>query len=322
MTHLGGGVVVLASFILDLVARVPRRPLPGESIVGSDFGMFAGGKGNNQAIAAARSGADVRVIGRLGEDVFAAPFVAALAREGIDARSVARDAEAGTGLAFPLIEPDGQNSIVVLPRANLALRPEHVRTAAAAFDGAAVLLAQLEVPVETAAAAAEMARDRGMRVLLNPAPAPADGLPGHLLRLVDVLVPNEREAETLSGVAVRDAAGAERAARALIAAGCRQVVVTLGRAGAVWVAGQDQPAIWLPPFAVEQVDATGAGDAFCGVLAAGLAAGMNERVALRRASAAGALAVTRMGAEPSMPVAAAIDALLSRQAAGEWDRPG
>lgn len=321
MAEASGGVVVLASFILDLVARVPRRPLPGESIVGSDFGMFAGGKGNNQAIAAARSGADVRVIGRLGDDVFAAPFVAALARERIDARYVARDAEAGTGLAFPLIEPDGQNSIVVLPRANLALRPEHVRAAEAAFEDAAVLLAQLEVPVETVEAAAEMAHACGMHTLLNPAPAPADGLPERLLRLVDVLLPNEREAETLSGIAVRDRAGAERAARTLIAAGCRQVVVTLGRAGAVWVAGQDQPAVWLPPFAVEQVDATGAGDAFCGVLAAGLADGLGERAALVRAAAAGALAVTRMGAEPSMPAAAAIDALLSQQAAGGWDRP-
>lgn len=316
MAQASGGVVILASFILDLVARVPRRPLAGESIVGSDFGMFAGGKGNNQAIAAARSGADVRVIGRLGDDVFAAPFVAELAREGIDAGYVSRDAEAGTGLAFPLIEPDGQNSIVVLPRANFALRPEHVRAAAAAFEGAAVLLAQLEVPVETVEEAAEVAHARGMRVLLNPAPAPSGGLPGRLLRVVDVLLPNEREAETLSGIAVRDAADAERAGGMLIAAGCRQVVVTLGRAGALWVAGRDQPGVWLPPFTVEQVDATGAGDAFCGVLAAGLAGGLDERAALRRAAAAGALAVTRMGAEPSMPAAAAIDELLRWQGVG------
>src|SRR5262249_3133915 len=130
-----GAVVVLASFMMDLVARAPRRPRAGESLIGTDFGMFVGGKGNNQALAAARAGASVRVIGRLGEDTFAPPFLEALAREGIDVKWVLRDAEAGTGVALPLIEPDGQNSIVAIPRANLRVTPEQGREAGGGVAG-------------------------------------------------------------------------------------------------------------------------------------------------------------------------------------------
>src|SRR5262245_13328023 len=166
MRQTGGVVVVLASFMMDLVAQAPRRPRVGESLIGTDFGMFVGGKGNNQALAAARAGARVRVIGRLGDDLFAPPFLEALAREGIDATRIVRDAEVGTGVAMPLVEPDGQNSIVVIPRANLRVTPEQVRSAADAFEEAAVLLAQFEVRVPTVVTALEMAHERGVRVLL------------------------------------------------------------------------------------------------------------------------------------------------------------
>jgi ribokinase len=314
MPDQSGAVVVLASFIMDMVVRAPRRPLPGESLVASDFGMFAGGKGSNQAIAAARLGAHVRVLGRLGDDIFGAPFLELLAREEIDARWVTRDAEVGTGVAFPVIEPDGQNSILVVPRANQRVTPAHISAAADAFAGAHVLLAQLEVARDAVIAAIEQAHSAGLLVLLNPAPAPEPPqapLPDALYPLVDVLLPNEREAEVLSGIAVADAAGAERAGRALLAKGCRSVVITLGRQGALWLPEVEAAPVYLPPFAVVQVDATAAGDAFCGALAATLACGLPRDVALRRAAAAGALAVTRLGAEPSLPRAAEVDALLA-----------
>src|SRR5262245_60421908 len=277
-----GEVVVLASFMMDLVAQAPRRPRAGESLIGTDFGMFVGGKGNNQALAAARAGAGVRVIGRLGDDLFAPPFLEALAREGIDATRVLHDAEAGTGVAMPLVEPDGQNSIVVIPRSNLRVTPEQVRAAADAFEGAAVLLAQFEVRLPAVVASLELAHERGMRVLLNPAPVPepAPPLDAGWLRLVDVLLPNEQEAESLTGIAVQDVPSAERAGQALLRAGCRSVVVTLGRRGALWLPDQEHESVLIRPFPVAQVDATAAGDAFCGVLAASLAAGLEMAAAL------------------------------------------
>ena len=309
-----GSVVVLGSFMMDLVAHAPRRPRPGESLFGSDFGMFVGGKGNNQAIAAARGGAEVRIVGRLGDDLFAPRFLETLDREGISRRWVQQDADAGTGVAMPLIEPDGQNSIVAIPRANLRVTPEQVREAAEAFDGAAVLLAQFEVPVPAVVAALELARERGVYTIVNPAPVP-DPLPasGDWLRLVDLLVPNEHEATGLAGLPVETIADAERAGRALLAGGCASVAITLGSRGALWLPGEGADAMHLPPFNVRQVDATAAGDAFCGALAAALARGYTLEDALKRAVAAGALAVTKHGAAPSLPTTAEIDALLAQE---------
>lgn len=306
-------VVVLASFMMDLVARAPRRPRAGESVFGTDFGMFVGGKGCNQAIAAARLGASVRVIGRLGEDLFAPFFLGALERESIDAAWVARDAEAGTGVALPLIEPSGQNSIVAIPRANWRVTDDQIAEAADAFTSAAALLTGFEIAMPAVLTSLRLAHARGVLTLLNPAPAPnpAPPLDDPMWRLVDVLLPNESEAESLSGVPVRDLDGAERAARVLIDAGCGSVVVTLGSRGALWLPGAGASAILVESFPVEQVDATAAGDAFCGALGASLAEGIDMPHALRRASAAGALAVTRLGAEPSLPRRAEVEALLA-----------
>jgi ribokinase len=294
-----GAVVVLASFMMDLVARAPRRPRQGESVFGTDFGMFVGGKGCNQAIAAARLGASVRVIGRLGEDLFAPFFLGALEREGIDAAWIARDAEAGTGVA--------------IPRANWRVTEDQITEAVDAFTGAAALLTGFEIAMPAVLASLRLARARGVLTLLNPAPAPdpVPPLDDPMWRLVDVLLPNESEAESLSGVPVRDLAGAERAARVLIDAGCGSVVVTLGSQGALWLPGAGAPAVLVESFPVEQVDATAAGDAFCGALGASLAAGIAMPHALRRASAAGALAVTRLGAEPSLPRRAEVESLLA-----------
>lgn len=310
-----GTVVVLASFMMDLVAHAPRRPRSGESLFGTEFGMFVGGKGNNQAIAAARGGAEVRILGRLGNDLFAPRFEETLDAEGISRRWVVRDAEAGTGVAMPLVEPDGQNSIVAIPRANWRVTPEQVRSAADAFAGADVLLAQFEVPLPAVYAALALARERGVYTLVNPAPVPdpPPPVPGDWLGLVDLLVPNEHEAAALSGLPVESVADAERAGRALLAGGCRSVAVTLGSRGALWLPGEERGAVHLPPFDVRQVDATAAGDAFCGTLAAALARGQAHEDALRRAVAAGALAVTKHGAAPSLPAAEEVDALLAQE---------
>src|SRR5579862_8589475 len=172
-----GRVTVIASFMTDLVARAPRRPLAGESLVGTDFGIFVGGKGNNQAIAAARSGAQVAVVGRLGDDIFAPPFYETLAASGIDSAYVTRDPDAGTGTAMIVVDPSGQNSIIVTPRANLRLMPEYIEAARPAFEGAAIVLAQLEVPIPTVLAGARLARQAGARFFFNPAPAPTEALP-------------------------------------------------------------------------------------------------------------------------------------------------
>jgi ribokinase len=296
---------------MDLVVRAPRRPRAGESLLGTDFGMFTGGKGMNQAIAAARSGAGVRVIGRLGDDIFAPPFERAFADNGMNATWVTRDAGAGTGVAMPLIEPDGQNSIVVVPRANMSVTPEDITAAESAFAGADVLLLQFENAQPAVWAAAQRGREHGLRVIVTPAPAQPIA-PEHL-RLADILVPNETEAETLTGIPAETRDGAERAARALLADGCQQVIVTLGSRGALWLAGPDAEAVHLQPIPVRQVDATAAGDAFCGALAAALAGGRDMPEALRWAGAAGALAVTQLGAGPSMPTAEAIAKLLALQ---------
>jgi ribokinase len=291
----------------DLVVRAPRRPLAGESLVGTDFGIFVGGKGNNQAIAAARCGAQVAAIGRVGDDVFAQPAYDTLAANGIDGAYVTRDPEVGTGTAMIVVDPNGQNSIIVTPRANLRLTPRLIEVARPAFEGAAIVLAQLEVPIQTVLIAARLAREAGARFLFNPAPAPAEPLPDELLRLTSIIVPNEVEAAQLTSIATDDQTGAERAARALLERGPQEVILTLGARGALWV-NQNHSEL-IPALPVQQVDATAAGDAFCGALAAALALGEPMAAAVRWASAAGALAVTKMGASPSLPTRAEVERL-------------
>ncbi len=305
-----GRVTVIGSFMTDLVVRAPRRPLAGESLVGTDFGIFVGGKGNNQAIAARRCGAQVAIIGRIGDDIFAQPVLDALAENGIESAYVTRDPDAGTGTAMIVVDPSGQNSIVVTPRANLRLLPWDLEAASAAFQGAAIVLAQLEVPTPTVLAGARLAHDAGARFLLNPAPAPSEPLPEELFRLTTILVPNEVEAEQLTGIPTGDDEGARRAALALLERGPQEVIITLGARGALW-ANRSHIEL-IPALPVQQVDATAAGDAFCGALASALALGQPMFVAVRWASAAGALAVTKMGASPSLPTRAEVEELLDK----------
>ncbi len=304
-----GRVTVIASFMADLVVRAPRRPLAGETLIGTEFNIFVGGKGNNQAIAAARCGGQVSIIGRVGDDVFAQPTLDTLAANGIDSAYVTRDPEAGTGTAMIIVDPSGQNSIIITPRANLRVSPADLEAARAAFEGAATVLAQLEIPIPTVLAAARLAHAAGARFLLNPAPAPSEPLPEELLRLTDIIIPNEVEAEQLTGIPTGNLEGATRAAQALLEHGPQDVVLTLGERGALWVNRSHSER--FPAIPVQQVDSTAAGDAFCGALAAALAQGQPMPAALRWAGAAGALAVTKMGATPSLPTRAEVEKLLA-----------
>jgi ribokinase len=291
---MNGRVCVLGSFMTDLIVNAPRRPAPGETLVGTLFGIHLGGKGFNQAVAAARMGATTAMVGRLGDDDFGDRFRAALDAEGIDRRQVGCDATQGTGVGLPVVEPDGQNSIIIVPQANGAVTTGDVTAAAAQVRDADVLLLQLELPVATALEAARIAAANGTTVILNP--APWQPVPADLLALADVLVPNEVEAAQLLGPDGFDARGAaDRIHRQLRTT----AVVTLGRQG-VAVAAEGVTAT-VAAHDVPAVDTVGAGDTFCGALAAELAAGADLLQAVELANAAAAIAVTRPGGADSAP---------------------
>jgi len=317
-----GTVLVLSSTITDLVARAPRLPLPGESVIGDDFGTFLGGKGFNQAVAAARLGASVIVVGRVGTDTFGDAFASALLQEGIDSSHLTRDHNTGTGTACVMIGTDtGQNSIIVLPRANLALTPGMVEQAmqsilahSAIQADASIFMAQCEMRVATIAAGLRLAHAAGMTTIFNAAPIPHEPFPHDLFTSVDILVVNEAEAATLTGMKVETPANAMEAAEKLLAKGVKHVIITLGARGGIWSTyerGEGQPSHQsIQAIPVKPVDPTAAGDVFCGALAAKLAEGMNIPAALRWANAAGAVAVTRLGALPSLPKTEEVEMLL------------
>jgi ribokinase len=290
-------IVVLGSLNVDFVAPVPVLPGPGETVLGGDLGTFAGGKGANQAVAAARLGGRVAMVGRVGADAHGDLLVRRLEQDGVDAGGVRRDPEAPTGAALIMVAAGGENVIAVAPGANARVDAADVRRAVAAVDDGGLLLLQLEVPLPAVEQAALEAHRAGRRVVLNAAPAARLDLA--LLGNLEAVVANEVEAAALLGRPVGSPAHALEAAAALGAAGARLAVVTLGAAGAaVHAAGRSWRA---QPFPVEAVDTTAAGDAFAGALAAGLAAGVAGEVAVRLASAAGAAAATRAGAQDSLP---------------------
>lgn len=298
-----GRVVVVGSSNTDMIVQADRLPRPGETVLGGDLVMAAGGKGANQAVAAARLGAQVAFVARVGNDMFGAEAIERFRREGLDVSHVVRDPEAPSGVALIVVEPGGQNIIAVAPGANARLSPDDVAAAREVFVGAGVVLLQLEVPVETVLAAAQAGRQAGARVILNPAPAPSGPLPDEIWASVDIVTPNETEAAALTG-----ADAPEDAARALLARGVGIVIVTLGAEGAL-VATRDGMQR-VPGFPVQAVDATAAGDAFNGALAVALARGDDLDVAARYAHAVAAISVTRLGAQPSLPTAAEVEAFL------------
>jgi len=313
-----GKIVVVGSFVYDLIVWLPYFPRMGETLLASEFKMYAGGKGFNQAVAAHRCGAQVSMLGKVGADQFGEAFMEILQKEGIDHRYVIQDASTTTSLGIPMIDPQGDNSIIGVPRANTLVTPAEAEHAAEFIAQHDMLLLQLEIPLSASLEAARIAHRAGMTVVFNPAPA-THPLASLLPRddagepLVDWLIPNEVEAEMLSGIQVRNPDDAIRSGEIILTHGVgRGVVITLGSNGVVAVTYEDH--YLVPAFPMTPVDPTGAGDAFCGAFAAALAEGMNLPQALRFANAAGALAVTVAGAEPSLPGRSKIEALLGDNA--------
>ena len=308
----GADVVVVGSANTDLTVTLPALPRPGETVTGGTLHTGFGGKGANQAVAARRAGAKVALAARMGDDEYAARYLDHLRAEGIDTDAVGRDRRAASGVALIVVDAAGRNQIAVASGANARLRPAHLKAALQRVRAGGVVVAQLEVPIDTVQAAFRAARRAGAATLLNPAPVPvvhadsASGsegrvhpLPEALVRLTDVVVVNEVEAEQLTGLPVADTVAAQQAAAALVASGFGAAVVTLGERGAVWMDGTDGGRVAAPE--VEAIDTTGAGDTFTGYLAAGLASGATLTESVARAVRAASLAVTRRGAQPGIP---------------------
>lgn len=299
-------VLVVGSLNIDLVVRAQRLPRPGETLSGDGFATDQGGKGANQAVAAARMGANVAILGRVGDDEHGRRLLAALRHEGIAVSAVGVDQRLPTGVAAITVARDGENCIVVVPGANHALLPQHVNAASAELNAARVVVAQLETPQATVFHALAIARRAGAITLLNAAPAAA--LSARQLQAVQWLVVNESEAAMLLGSAVDDVTQARAGAQALRALGPGDVVITLGAEGLVHAGADGVTHHTIAK--VTAVDTTGAGDTFVGVLAAALAQGLPATEALRRGQAAAAIAVTRRGAQAAMPTRAEVEAQL------------
>lgn len=290
-------IIVLGSTNTDMVVKAARIPVPGETILGGRFLMNPGGKGANQAVAAARLGGDVTFVAKVGDDLFGREAKALFAKEGIRTDYVLTDRTEPSGVALIMVDDAGENCISVASGANGTLVPGDLAAARAEIENAGVLLMQLETPVETVLSAAQWAASKGVPVILNPAPARA--LPAELLRCVSVLTPNESEAELLTGVMVTDVSSAQAAAVALHAQGVARVVVTLGAKGAfVYEDGRGE---LVPACQVQAVDTTAAGDVFNGALAVALIEGQSLASAARFAARAAAISVTRLGAQASAP---------------------
>lgn len=299
-------ILVIGSLNADLVVRAQRFPQPGETISGEDLAIIPGGKGANQAVAAARQGAQVAMLGGVGSDSFGPTLVSNLQQNGVDTAHI-HTYPFATGTAVILVDANGQNSIVLSPGANARVTLADVD--AFPMRDADTLLLQFEIPLETVLHAARLGRQNGLRVILNP--APARRFPASLLADVDILVPNESELQALTDFPVTDANSADRAARLLLAQGAGIVVVTLGENGALLVT--EKQTSHFPAFAVQVVDTTAAGDAFIGGLAAALTRGHSLETAVRYGNACGALAATKFGAQPSLPTREEVELLISSQ---------
>ncbi len=301
------GVVIVGSVTADVTTFSQRLPARGETILGDEFTLMLGGKGANQAVAAGRSGARTSFVGCVGDDLFHDLVVNGLSDAGVDLAHL-RTVPGPTGIAHIRVDSSAQNDIVMVPLANGALSTEQIDTALAALaPTTSVLLTQLETPSALTAHITARGREHGMTVILDPAPAAP--LPTEVWRSIDIVTPNETEATLISGIEVTDAASAERAGRWFLAQGVGAAVITLAGQGSCVVTADG--ATVVPPFPVEAVDTTAAGDAYAGYLGAALANGSTLTDAVRLATAAGALTVTKQGASPSLPLRAEVDAFLA-----------
>ncbi|MBD0268577.1 MAG: ribokinase [Cyanobacteria bacterium Co-bin8] len=299
---------IFGSLNMDLVCQTPRLPVPGETILGTEFTTVPGGKGANQAVAAARLGAAVRMVGRVGSDAFGQALIQALQVEGIETGDVQVEAGASSGVAAIAVDTSGRNHIIVIPGANGQVARSDVERLSARLAPDDILLLQFEVPLPEVMAAAATAQQQGVTVIVDPAPVRND-LPEAFYGLVDWLTPNQVEAEQLVGFPVADQKSAAAAAKVLRQRGARAIVIKLGAEG-VWVEAADA-AFLVPAFEVPVVDTVAAGDAFNGGLAVALSEGVSLPEAARFATATAALSVSQAGAQPSLPTRQAVEAFLA-----------
>ncbi len=299
-------IVVIGSSNTDMVVRTSKFPAPGETIMGGAFFMFSGGKGANQAVAAARMGGSVVFIGKTGDDIFGHRAMEELRKEGIDTQFTSKEAGKASGTAMILVDEKGENEIVVAPGANDSLAAADIAKAAQLLHAGNVVLLQLEIPLDTVLYAAQTAFAAGAKVILNP--APARPLPAALFTCLYLITPNETEAELLTGVTITDRYSAKSAAEVLLKAGVQQVIITMGAQGTFFTDGKIELMIASPR--VQAVDTTAAGDVFNGVLATAITGPVDWPAAIALACRAAALSVTRMGAQASMPY---------RQEVTEWN---
>jgi len=293
------GIVVVGSANMDMVMSVGRYPYPGETVFGKGFGMFPGGKGGNQAVAAAKLGGRVVFIGKTGKDFFAEKLIKSMRTDGVDLKGLLRDPGAPTGTAMIVVDKSGQNEIVVISGSNMNLTPSDIDGKRKVFSSAKVTLLGLEIPLRTVIRSAEIAKSYEHMVILNP--APARKLPVSLLKRADIITPNETEAGMLSGIKVKNRHSAVGAAKKLLGGGVKAVIITLGEKGALLVTGEREK--FFPAVKVKAVDTTAAGDAFNGALAFSMAKDNNLDEGIRFACAVAAFSVTRKGAQNSMPTA-------------------
>ena len=299
-------ILIVGSLNADLVVQVPRFPQPGETISGSDLQIIPGGKGANQAVAAARQGTTVSMLGRVGQDSFGPELIHNLKQNNVDTSHVQTDSRAATGTAIIVVDANGQNNIVLSPGGNGQVSPDDV--ADASFSDYKLLLLQLEIPIETVVAAAQRAKASELRVLLNP--APARSLPDELISLSDFILPNETELSLLTNQSVHDIASAEKAAKTLLERGAQNVIVTLGAKGALIVSSIQ--VTHINSYEVQVVDTTAAGDAFIGGFASALLRNKALEEAVRYGCACGALATTKFGAQPSLPTQAEVERFITQ----------
>jgi ribokinase len=292
-------IVVIGSSNTDMVVKTSHLPIPGETVLGGDFFMNAGGKGANQAVAAARYGNRVVFVAKTGNDLFGEQVRKSMKEDGIVTDYVFIDEEHPSGVALITIDQKAENCIVVAGGANMYLKPEDIDKAKEEILGGDVVLMQLETPIETVEYAAKMAAEAGVKVILNPAPAPAEPLSKELISNLFLITPNRSEASRLTGIEVTDLASAQRAALALYDMGAKNVIVTLGSEGSLVYDGHMM--MRVEAIKVEAVDTTAAGDTYCGALCVALSEGKSLEEAALFASKASSLSVTKAGAQASMP---------------------
>jgi len=292
-------ITVVGSSNMDLVVESPRIPAIGETILGTDFFMVPGGKGANQAVAAAKLGIEVFFVAKLGDDLYGSKSLENFRKAGVNIEYITKTKEAPSGIALICVDKEGNNSIVVVPGANHKLSMFDVNLAESAIKQSDAVVCQLEIPIEVVEGTAKLAKKHNVPFILNPAPAPKEKLSDALLKCVDVLTPNKTEAEGMTGIKIKDEDSAIKACKYLLGRGVKTVILTMGAKGLLFASSEEE--IFIPRIKVEAVDSTAAGDAFTGSLAYYIAQGKTIAEAAKSANYVAALSVTKRGAQSSMP---------------------